>query len=55
MADRVRRAHALVDAAFPQPSRLGTASRATAGWNTRAGAGSQWDDDEPKPAPANQE
>lgn len=55
MADRVRRAHALVDAAFPQPPRLGAASLATAGWSTRAGAGSQWDHDEPEPAPANQE
>lgn len=55
MADRLRRAHALVDAAFPQPPRLGAASLATAGWSTRAGAGSQWDHDEPEPAPANQE
>lgn len=55
MADRVRRARSVVDAAFPQPSRLGTSRLMDGGWSARAGAGSQWDNDRPASAPINQE
>ncbi|MGE8656934.1 MAG: type II and III secretion system protein family protein [Achromobacter sp.] len=54
MAERVRRGRELVDAAFPQPSRLGTALPA-GGWSVYAGAGSQWIRDAAKPISAEQE
>ncbi|MBB1624943.1 type II and III secretion system protein family protein [Achromobacter sp. UMC71] len=41
MADRVRRGRDLVNTAFPEPPRLGTAVP-TAGWDPYAGKGSQW-------------
>ncbi len=41
MADRVRRGRELVNTAFPEPPRLGTAVPAT-GWDPYAGRGSQW-------------
>ena len=43
MADRVRRGRDALDAAFPEPPRLGTAApAAAAGWDPYTGAGSQW-------------
>ncbi|MGY6273663.1 type II and III secretion system protein family protein [Achromobacter denitrificans] len=43
MADRVRRGRGALDAAFPEPPRLGTAVPAAAqGWDPYSGAGSQW-------------
>ncbi len=41
MADRVRRGRELVNTAFPEPPRLGTAVPAT-GWDPYVGRGSQW-------------
>lgn len=55
MADRVRRGHALVDAAFAQPPRLGTAMPTAAGWSVYAGAGSQWIDNGQEPNLPHQE
>jgi pilus assembly protein CpaC len=43
MADRVRRGRDALEAAFPDPPRLGTAAPAAAqGWDPYSGAGSQW-------------
>lgn len=43
MADRVRRGRDALEAAFPEPPRLGTAVPAAAsGWDPYSGAGSQW-------------
>ncbi|KGE01523.1 secretion protein [Achromobacter sp. RTa] len=43
MADRVRRGRDALDAAFPEPPRLGTAAPAAgSGWDPYSGAGSQW-------------
>lgn len=43
MADRVRRGRGTLDAAFPEPPRLGTTVPAVSGgWDPYSGAGSQW-------------
>jgi len=43
MADRVRRGREALNAAFPEPPRLGTAAPAASnGWDPYSGAGSQW-------------
>lgn len=43
MADRVRRGRETLDAAFPEPPRLGTvAPVASGGWDPYSGSGSQW-------------
>lgn len=42
MADRVRRGRETLEAAFPEPPRLGTAAPVEGGWDPYSGAGSQW-------------
>ena len=43
LAERVRRGREVLDAAFPEPARLGTVvPSAAGGWDPYSGAGSQW-------------
>lgn len=60
LAERARRGRDLLDAAFPDPPRLGTSSLAAdpgpaAGWDPYRGPGSQWSDAAAVRAPHNQE
>ena len=53
LMDRVQRGRGVIDAAFPDPPRLGTAAPvASQGWDPYSGAGSQWAvNDEPAQPP----